>query len=155
MRIYLAGPMSGIPNYNFPAFWRAARELRKRGFMVISPAEEDVYDRRVAVRDPEGMSWWHVTGNPVDIGYQSDELEKFTVTWDGVLADMMRHDLPIVCEVDGVVFLPGWPVSRGCARELAVALWTGRRTGLYAPDAPEGVQWREDMRPDPKLLEVE
>lgn len=39
MRLYLAGPMSGIPDFNFPAFMAAAADLRSRGMDVVNPAE--------------------------------------------------------------------------------------------------------------------
>ena len=39
MRVYLSGPMTGIQDNNFPAFHRAADELRAKGFDVVSPAE--------------------------------------------------------------------------------------------------------------------
>lgn len=39
MRIYVAGPMTGIPELNFPAFHAAAAELRGRGHHVENPAE--------------------------------------------------------------------------------------------------------------------
>ncbi len=38
-RIYIAGPMTGLPELNFPAFNAAAAELRKRGAWVENPAE--------------------------------------------------------------------------------------------------------------------
>lgn len=41
MRVYLAGPMRGVPHFNFPAFHAAAAELRARGYVVFSPAEAD------------------------------------------------------------------------------------------------------------------
>jgi hypothetical protein len=38
-RIYLAGPMSGMANYNIPAFERYAHQLRQLGHDVFSPHE--------------------------------------------------------------------------------------------------------------------
>ena len=39
MRIYVAGPMTGRPELNFPAFHAAAAELRALGHHVENPAE--------------------------------------------------------------------------------------------------------------------
>lgn len=39
MAIYIAGPMSGYEELNFPAFRSAAKRLRDAGFKVISPHE--------------------------------------------------------------------------------------------------------------------
>lgn len=39
VRIYIAGPMSGYENHNFPAFAAKAAVLRDMGFDVVSPAE--------------------------------------------------------------------------------------------------------------------
>lgn len=38
-RIYLAGPMTGLPELNFPAFHAEAARLRKLGYDVVNPAE--------------------------------------------------------------------------------------------------------------------
>lgn len=38
-RIYIAGPMSGIPEHNFPAFNAAAESLRAAGWHVENPAD--------------------------------------------------------------------------------------------------------------------
>ena len=38
-KLYLSGPMTGLPELNFPAFHAAAAQLRDRGFVVINPAE--------------------------------------------------------------------------------------------------------------------
>lgn len=47
-RVYLAGPMSGLPDLNFPAFHAAAAQLRAQGLVVINPAEHGVV---------EGATW--------------------------------------------------------------------------------------------------
>ena len=39
MRIYLAGPMTGLPDYNYPAFHAEAARLRALGHEVLNPAE--------------------------------------------------------------------------------------------------------------------
>ena len=42
MRIYIAGPMTGIKDSNYPAFHAAAASLRALGFAVHNPAENPV-----------------------------------------------------------------------------------------------------------------
>ncbi len=39
MKIYLAGPMRGLPSYNFPEFFWYAHLLRQQGHEVFNPAE--------------------------------------------------------------------------------------------------------------------
>ena len=38
-RIYIAGPMSGLPESNYPAFHAMAEKLRAQGHHVENPAE--------------------------------------------------------------------------------------------------------------------
>lgn len=38
-RLYVSGPMTGLPDLNFPAFHAAAQALRTQGFEVVNPAE--------------------------------------------------------------------------------------------------------------------
>jgi len=40
--IYLAGPMTGIEELNYPAFNAEAARLRALGYTVVNPAELDV-----------------------------------------------------------------------------------------------------------------
>jgi hypothetical protein len=59
-RIYIAGPMSDLPEHNFPAFNAAAAWLRGAGYYVINPAElNEVGDGRsrqeIATRDLTGL----------------------------------------------------------------------------------------------------
>lgn len=41
MRVYLSGPMAGLPDHNFPAFRAHAALLRGQGHDVVNPAEID------------------------------------------------------------------------------------------------------------------
>ncbi len=38
-RLYLAGPMTGLPEFNHPAFHAAADQLRDAGYIVTNPAD--------------------------------------------------------------------------------------------------------------------
>lgn len=40
MRLYIAGPMTGLPDFNYPAFFKAADRLRGAGFEPINPARK-------------------------------------------------------------------------------------------------------------------
>ncbi|MEN5313384.1 DUF4406 domain-containing protein [Pseudomonas koreensis] len=46
-RIYLSGPMTGLPELNFPAFHAMTTQLRAAGHAVTNPAE----------LNPDGGSW--------------------------------------------------------------------------------------------------
>ena len=48
MKTYLAGPMSSLPDLNFPAFHTAAEKLRSAGIEVVNPAEINI---------DQSMSW--------------------------------------------------------------------------------------------------
>lgn len=41
MILYIAGPMTGLPDNNYPAFDRAERRLREMGFDVLNPARNE------------------------------------------------------------------------------------------------------------------
>jgi hypothetical protein len=38
-RVYIAGPMTGLPEFNYPAFHAAAGRIRHAGLEPVSPAE--------------------------------------------------------------------------------------------------------------------
>ena len=37
--LYVAGPMTGLPDFNYPAFRKAAQQLRAAGYGVRNPTE--------------------------------------------------------------------------------------------------------------------
>lgn len=53
MKVYISGPMTGIPDYNFPAFNTAAERWRAEGWEVVNPAEN--FGGRVDLTRPEYM----------------------------------------------------------------------------------------------------
>ena len=88
MRLYLAGPMRGIPEFNFPQFASAAAWLRSQGHEVFSPAESD-------------MRVWS-DAESVQVDYASDPLR--------VARLCFLSDTAWICaEAEGVALLPGWP----------------------------------------------
>ena len=48
MRLYVSGPMSGLAEFNYPAFREATAALREAGFDTTDPSEADV---------PPGAPW--------------------------------------------------------------------------------------------------
>ena len=37
-KVYISGPMTGLPNMNFPAFNKAEATLKQAGFIAVNPA---------------------------------------------------------------------------------------------------------------------
>lgn len=44
MKLYLSGPMTGLPDLNYPAFNAEAARLRSLGYDVVNPAELNAPD---------------------------------------------------------------------------------------------------------------
>lgn len=99
MRLYLSGPMSGIPQYNFPAFIQAAKVLRALGHEVLSPVELD-------------------TDKQFNTAFEDQKGE----TENGAWAEYLARDIVAMAEFDpeAIVVLPGWEVSRGAKIETLI-----------------------------------
>ncbi len=41
IKLYIAGPMTGMPQHNQPAFWKASQELSEAGYLVLHTAHPD------------------------------------------------------------------------------------------------------------------
>ena len=104
MNVYLAGPMRGIPNFNFPAFHKAAAKLRDAGHKVFNPAEKDEkkYGKNIS-KSPTGS-------------LKTAEKRGFS------LRAALGADLAFICaKADAVALLPGWKNSKGARAEKATA----------------------------------
>jgi hypothetical protein len=44
MKLYVSGPMTGIADFNYPAFEEACQRLRAAGYEVVSPHEVNPAD---------------------------------------------------------------------------------------------------------------
>lgn len=104
--IYIAGPMRGIPYYNFPAFDAAELKLTMEGWRVISPAAMDRDHGFDAMALPADSDW-----SKVPDGFD-------------FLACVDR-DLEALRRCHAVYMLPGWEGSKGALAEKAVAEWLG------------------------------
>jgi hypothetical protein len=100
-RAYLAGPMRGIPEFNFPAFLKAAEDLKAEGIAVFNPAQHDI---------DTGFDYKGLTGNE-DLSSLGFDLRKAL----GADVDFIAH------ESAGVIVLPGWENSSGARAEVALA----------------------------------
>lgn len=107
MKIYVAGPMRGIPEFNFPAFHAAAAKLRADGHHVFNPAERDIETHGVDI------SKGNVSG-----------CEELAAKEHGFnLREALRDDLEFIClHADAIALLPGWENSKGARAECATAL---------------------------------
>lgn len=106
MKIYLAGPMRGIPHFNFPAFMAAAEKLRSEGHTVFNPAERD------NEKHGADISKLNVTGSEAEA----------TKTYGFSLREALGADLEWICaEAEAIALLPGWEKSKGANAEKATA----------------------------------
>lgn len=96
MKLYVAGPMTGIEHNNFPAFEEAATRLRGCGYDVLAAHE---------VALPCGC---RSSLNPC--GPAGHEYETF-----------LRNDLmALLGHAEGIALLPGWEGSNGAKLEVEV-----------------------------------
>jgi hypothetical protein len=110
-RVYVAGPMSGIPEFNFPAFNAAAAKLRAEGYVVFNPAERDI-ERHGGVDISKGNA----------TGSQEHAAKEHGFSLREALAD----DTAWICkEANAIAMLPGWENSKGARAEWHLSLALG------------------------------
>lgn len=104
MFIYVAGPMQGYKDFNFPAFAAAARRLREAGYYVFSPAERD--------DDKYGADLCKsATGSMAEINAKGFSLR-----------EALQADTEWICKhATHIYMLRGWERSKGAFAEWALA----------------------------------
>ena len=96
MRIYIAGPMGGLPECNYPTFDAIEKHLKEQGHSVLNPAN---------------VARAHY-GNRKDL--DEDELKFLT-----------ELELEILFKCDAIYLLQGWHKSKGARKELYHAIGNG------------------------------
>lgn len=119
--IYIAGPMSGLPDFNLPAFHAAEAQLRRilPDARILNPANNPPPQKREA---PVGIAeaWRHY----------------------------MRIALRQVTRADAVLYLTGWEQSEGAKLERTVAIKLGLHELALCSEGKlwrnlDGLQWVE------------
>lgn len=108
MNIYIAGPMQGIKDFNFPEFNRVAALFEGDGHTVFNPAQRDI--------KAHGQVFHSPTGSLGDIPPEA----QFS------LRQALADDTQWIClHADSVAMLPGWEYSKGARVEHALAVALG------------------------------
>lgn len=112
-RIYIAGPMTGLPNFNFQAFFAASVKLREEGWAPVDPSQHDLDEGFVELVDGE---------------YK-------TTHWFN-LPKILLWDLEQVAQSDAIYLLNGWEDSKGARAEHALAVALGKEI-IFEPVLPD------------------
>lgn len=94
LKLYIAGPITGVENYNRETFAMVAEAIRKNGDIPV---------------------------NPIDIAESIAPLDKVANDRE-TFERVIREELSQLATCDELMLLPGWEVSHGTRRELALAL---------------------------------
>ena len=129
MKAYLAGPMTGIEDYNIPLFTAVAELLRDEGFEVVVPHELDEIERIERIED---LSDFGLT--PFD------------------RARLLKRDVRFLVECDVIALLPGWETSVGANIEVMTAVLTGMETWEFMEEEQGLVMVHCDARPNLWML---
>lgn len=99
-KVYICGPMRGLPDCNFPAFFEAELWLQECGYEVVSPARMDERDGVEHTADGEMLA-----------------------TTD--IRDLIVKDATEIVGCQAIYMLSGWSKSLGATAERAIAIWAG------------------------------
>ena len=101
--IYVAGPMRGYDNYNYPAFDYRSGKLKEMGWEVINPAELD-RNQGKPLSDPKAFC--------PDSNYEDHQY----------MRSALKRDMDAICDkCTAVYMMANWEQSRGAKAEWHLA----------------------------------
>lgn len=103
-KVYIAGPMSGYPEFNFPKFFAVAKQLADDGWIVFNPANKS--NEEAVTKD-------------ASFG-EGDGVALVASGWS--FRDAYVWDVNKVIEADAIYMIQGWEASPGARGEHAVAV---------------------------------
>lgn len=112
-QIYIAGPMSGYAEFNFPAFFSAQHKFEADGWKVWNPAAKD---SETAVQADESFK-------------DGDATTLVKNGWDW--QEAFEWDCSKVLRSDAIYLLKGWENSPGARAEWAVAQFAKKQYPEY------------------------
>ena len=102
-KVYIAGPITGLPNYNFAEFDRAAAIIGARGLEAMNPAEI-------------GRKWL------IDHAHKEPNASEYQ--------DLLSAGREQLRQCGRIYLLRGWEKSKGALSELSYALIMGLQVEL-------------------------
>lgn len=125
MRIYVSGPMTGIPDHNRPGFDETAKRLREQGHFVINPVDISVPFGDETELSVSFREYYRLLSNYGEDAFNNSRMRLMTKYRTRVALAVMDSDLAAVRSCDAIYLLRGWETSRGAKRELAEAIAHG------------------------------
>ncbi|WP_313678426.1 DUF4406 domain-containing protein [Corynebacterium stationis] len=101
---FISGPMTGYPNFNYPAFHEVGEYLKSRGERFLSPAHGRFGHPRTAPAPDEAKPWEFY----------------------------MRESIKQLMLCDRILMLPGWSNSEGAWLERDLAKNLGMRIEYWS-----------------------
>ena len=117
-RIYIAGPMTGYPNFNYPTFNAVANYFRSHDFEVFNPAATEL----------------------------SQKLDGEVKISNEQYRACLKEDLSWICEsATDIAMIPGWENSKGATAEWSLAKALGLNIRYLTKDTLANImEWYDE-----------
>lgn len=120
--IYLAGPMTGYPDYNYPAFAEAGEQLLRLGATVINPADN--------FGGNQSLPWHVYIGRAISQVLTADQV-RFLPNWETSTGAQIEHLVASAMQIE-LLTIDGREVPREREHlEEALSLVQGNRQDDY------------------------